>query len=301
MTVPQAEALGLTLPDPDLRLERASAGTTTSARSTGHRVLRGDQGQRPVQRASASSTAAGRTRRARGSREAADGVRRKQAVATRPTAQAARRRRVDRGHRERRRDWPLWEVFVRSRRGLSHAARRLPARAGRGDGAAQRARHLHPAQEGVSLWVVPAAAIAASSPDEKDSFFDPAGRQGLPAPDVLRDPGGGGAPVVNATTTTMPALATYAPAARRRRAGPRAAAGRVDRQRAAARGGRRARQHRARPARPGAHAALLRRRGRGRRPDRGRPRLPARRARVPQRAAGRAAERRLRASRWRGS
>jgi ring-1,2-phenylacetyl-CoA epoxidase subunit PaaB len=26
----------------------------------------------------------------------------------------------------------------------------------------------------VSLWVVPAAAIVASSPDEKDSFFDPA-------------------------------------------------------------------------------------------------------------------------------
>ena len=29
-------------------------------------------------------------------------------------------------------------------------------------------------QEGVSIWVVPAAAITASSPDEKDAFFDPA-------------------------------------------------------------------------------------------------------------------------------
>ena len=28
-------------------------------------------------------------------------------------------------------------------------------------------------QEGVSIWVVPAAAITASSPDEKDAFFDP--------------------------------------------------------------------------------------------------------------------------------
>jgi ring-1,2-phenylacetyl-CoA epoxidase subunit PaaB len=27
----------------------------------------------------------------------------------------------------------------------------------------------------VSIWVVEAAAITASSPDEKDSFFDPAG------------------------------------------------------------------------------------------------------------------------------
>jgi len=29
-------------------------------------------------------------------------------------------------------------------------------------------------QEGVSLWVVPAAQIVASSPDERGSFFDPA-------------------------------------------------------------------------------------------------------------------------------
>jgi ring-1,2-phenylacetyl-CoA epoxidase subunit PaaB len=29
--------------------------------------------------------------------------------------------------------------------------------------------------EGVSIWVVPAAAITASSPDEKDPFFEPSG------------------------------------------------------------------------------------------------------------------------------
>ena len=29
-------------------------------------------------------------------------------------------------------------------------------------------------QEGVSIWVVEASSITASSPDEKDSFFDPA-------------------------------------------------------------------------------------------------------------------------------
>jgi ring-1,2-phenylacetyl-CoA epoxidase subunit PaaB len=28
--------------------------------------------------------------------------------------------------------------------------------------------------EGVSVWVVPTASIQASSPDEKDAFFDPA-------------------------------------------------------------------------------------------------------------------------------
>ena len=45
-------------------------------------------------------------------------------------------------------DWPLWEVFVRSRRGLSPRARRLAARARRRDGAAQRPRRLHPPQRG---------------------------------------------------------------------------------------------------------------------------------------------------------
>jgi ring-1,2-phenylacetyl-CoA epoxidase subunit PaaB len=28
--------------------------------------------------------------------------------------------------------------------------------------------------EGVSIWVVPAASVSASSPDEKEPFFDPA-------------------------------------------------------------------------------------------------------------------------------
>jgi ring-1,2-phenylacetyl-CoA epoxidase subunit PaaB len=67
-----------------------------------------------------------------------------------------------------RRDWPLWEVFVRARRGLSHAPD--------AEMALRNARDLYTRrQEGVSIWVVEAAAITASSPDEKDSFFDPAG------------------------------------------------------------------------------------------------------------------------------
>ncbi|MFP5346800.1 MAG: 1,2-phenylacetyl-CoA epoxidase subunit PaaB [Actinomycetes bacterium] len=42
--------------------------------------------------------------------------------------------------------------------------------------AVRNARDLYTRRgEGVSIWVVPAAAITASSPDEKDSFFDPAG------------------------------------------------------------------------------------------------------------------------------
>ena len=81
---------------------------------------------------------------------------------------------------------PLFEVFVRPRRGLSHThvgSLHAPDAAM----ALRNARDVYTSrEEGVSIWVVPATAITASSPDEKDAFFDPAGRQGLPAPDLLR-------------------------------------------------------------------------------------------------------------------
>ena len=71
------------------------------------------------------------------------------------------------------REWPLWEVFVRSKQGLEHkhcgslhatdAAQAL-----------QMARDVYTRrQEGVSIWVVPSAAIAASAPDDKAELFDP--------------------------------------------------------------------------------------------------------------------------------
>ena len=67
--------------------------------------------------------------------------------------------------------WPLWEVFVRGKRGLSHVhagSLHAPDAAL----ALRNARDVYTRrQEGVSLWVV----IAAASPEEKDSFFDPAG------------------------------------------------------------------------------------------------------------------------------
>ena len=73
-----------------------------------------------------------------------------------------------------RREWPLWEVFVRSRRGLSHT-HVGSLRAPDAHMALRNARDVYTRrQEGVSIWVVPAAQISASSPDEKDAFFDPA-------------------------------------------------------------------------------------------------------------------------------
>jgi ring-1,2-phenylacetyl-CoA epoxidase subunit PaaB len=70
---------------------------------------------------------------------------------------------------------PLWEVFVRSKRGLSHT-HAGSLHAPDAHMALRNARDLYTRrQEGVSLWVVRASDIVASSPDEKDAFFDPAG------------------------------------------------------------------------------------------------------------------------------
>lgn len=70
-------------------------------------------------------------------------------------------------------DWPLWEVFVRPRRGLTHnhvGSLHAPD----ATIALRNARDVYTRRaEGVSLWVVPSAAITASSPDEKDAFFEP--------------------------------------------------------------------------------------------------------------------------------
>ena len=69
------------------------------------------------------------------------------------------------------RDWPLWEVFVRSRRGLSHI-HAGSVHAPDAQMALRNARDLYTRrQEGVSIWVVPSSAITASSPDEKDPYF----------------------------------------------------------------------------------------------------------------------------------
>ncbi len=72
------------------------------------------------------------------------------------------------------RSWPLWEVFVRPKRGLSHV-HAGSLHAPDATMALRNARDVYTRrQEGVSIWVVEAASITASSPGEKDAFFDPA-------------------------------------------------------------------------------------------------------------------------------
>jgi ring-1,2-phenylacetyl-CoA epoxidase subunit PaaB len=71
-------------------------------------------------------------------------------------------------------DWPLWEVFVRTRRGVPHA-HVGSLHAADAWTALRYARDLYTRRgEGVSIWVVPSAGITASSPDEREVFFDPA-------------------------------------------------------------------------------------------------------------------------------
>ena len=83
---------------------------------------------------------------------------------------------VETGSGERkRRSWPLYEVFVRGKRGLNHV-HVGSLHAPDSEMALRNARDLYTRRnEGVSIWVVRAEDIAASSPDEKDPFFAPAG------------------------------------------------------------------------------------------------------------------------------
>ncbi len=71
-------------------------------------------------------------------------------------------------------DGRLYEVFVRSRSGLHH--RHVGSvHASDPQMALDSARDVYTRrQEGVSLWVVPSAAITASDPADADALFDPA-------------------------------------------------------------------------------------------------------------------------------
>lgn len=74
-------------------------------------------------------------------------------------------------------EWPLWEVFVRPRRGISHV-HAGSLHAPDATMAVKNARDLYTRRhEGESIWVVPADAIASSDPDFKGSYFEsPAGK-----------------------------------------------------------------------------------------------------------------------------
>ncbi len=71
-------------------------------------------------------------------------------------------------------DWPLWEVFIRSKQGLDHKhAGSLHAADAKM--AIENARDVYTRRmEGVSIWVVESKHIHATNPDEAESLYDPA-------------------------------------------------------------------------------------------------------------------------------
>ena len=71
-------------------------------------------------------------------------------------------------------NWSLFEVFVRSKQGLSH--RHVGSlRAPDAEIALQNARDVYTRRnEGISICVVKSELITCSQPEEKEEFFDPA-------------------------------------------------------------------------------------------------------------------------------
>jgi ring-1,2-phenylacetyl-CoA epoxidase subunit PaaB len=70
--------------------------------------------------------------------------------------------------------WPLWEVFIRSKNGLSHK-HVGSLHAADAEMAIENARDVYTRRsEGISIWVVESKHIAASSPDQNDALFEPA-------------------------------------------------------------------------------------------------------------------------------
>jgi ring-1,2-phenylacetyl-CoA epoxidase subunit PaaB len=70
-------------------------------------------------------------------------------------------------------NWPLWEVFIRTRNGMAHrhvgSVHAVDARM-----ALQAARDVYTRRgEGLSIWVTPSSAITASDPADKDVMFEP--------------------------------------------------------------------------------------------------------------------------------
>ena len=88
------------------------------------------------------------------------------------------------------RSWPLWEVFTQARDGAPHE-HAGSVHATDAEHALQNARDAYARRnEGISLWVVPSAAITASTPDDMGPFFDPANDKAYRHPQFYKVPRG---------------------------------------------------------------------------------------------------------------
>lgn len=71
-------------------------------------------------------------------------------------------------------EWPLYEIFIRSKNGLEHR-HAGSLHAADAQMAIENARDVYTRrQEGVSIWVVPSTEITATQSDEAGELFEPA-------------------------------------------------------------------------------------------------------------------------------
>jgi ring-1,2-phenylacetyl-CoA epoxidase subunit PaaB len=71
-------------------------------------------------------------------------------------------------------DWPLWEIFIRSKQGLDHK-HVGSLHAADAQMAIENARDVYTRRmEGISIWVVESKHIHASNPDDAENFYEPA-------------------------------------------------------------------------------------------------------------------------------
>ena len=71
-------------------------------------------------------------------------------------------------------EWPLWEVFIRGKQGLNHK-HVGSLRASDHKMAVDNARDVYTRRsEGVSIWVVESKDITASNPENNGELFEPA-------------------------------------------------------------------------------------------------------------------------------
>ena len=71
-------------------------------------------------------------------------------------------------------DWPLWEVFIRSKQGLDHK-HVGSLHAADAQMAIENARDVYTRRmEGVSIWIVESKHIHASNPEEAGELYEPA-------------------------------------------------------------------------------------------------------------------------------
>ena len=86
--------------------------------------------------------------------------------------------------------WPVWEVFTQSRQGAPHE-HAGSVHATDPEHALQNARDVYARRgEVISLWVVPSAAITASSPGDAGPFFDPGSDKAYRHPQFYKVPRG---------------------------------------------------------------------------------------------------------------